>query len=195
MNDNTKVRKSLRPIKNLAQKYNCAVVLIGHLNKNKAAAVTKRGLGATDLFAVARSVMLVAENPDNDEERLFVPNKGNLVEPKSKVTLSFKINESGKIEWLENKGVINADKYFSNTNEKTTKQEYAKNFILGCLANRDVIGTEWDSLIKLGGFKSRTFNEARNNLVKERKINYSKKTNLWSLTDNYKVQCCKDSDN
>ena len=195
MNDNTKVREALRPIKNLAQKYNCAVILIGHLNKNKDNAITKRGLGATDLFASARSVILIAENPDNEDERLFVPIKSNLAVPKEKVTLSYKINDNGKIEWLENKGRINPDKYFASDNDKDTKQEYAKNFIIGCLANKDVLGTEWDSLIKLGNFKPRTFNEARSSLSKAGIIKYSNKNNLWSLSKDYKVQSCKDSDN
>lgn len=195
INDNTKVREALMPLKNLAQKYNCAVILIGHLNKSKDSPITKRGLGATDIFSSARSVILVAENPDNEEERLFIPIKGNLVEQNDKVTLSFKIAKNGKIEWLENKGRINADKYLASDNEKDTKQEYAKNFILGCLSNKDVLGTEWDSLIKLGKFKTRTFNEARSSLSKAGIIKYSKKNNLWSLSEDYKVQSCKDSDN
>ena len=43
----------------LAEKYQCAIVLVGHMNKAAGNKAAYRGMGSIDFFAVARSVLLV----------------------------------------------------------------------------------------------------------------------------------------
>ena len=57
----------------IAEKYNCAVILIGHMNKAAGSKSTYRGLGSIDIQATARSVLLVArirDKPDRKSTRL-----------------------------------------------------------------------------------------------------------------------------
>ena len=43
----------------LAEKYQCAIVLVGHMNKAAGNKAAYRGMGSIDFFAAARSVLLV----------------------------------------------------------------------------------------------------------------------------------------
>ena len=65
MNSANEVRETLKPLKQLAQKYNCAIVLIIRLNKNSGAKATPRNMGSTDFVASARSILIGTENPEN----------------------------------------------------------------------------------------------------------------------------------
>lgn len=49
----------------IAEKYGCAIVLIGHMNKAMGMKSTYRGLGSIDITAAARSVLIVAR--DNNQ--------------------------------------------------------------------------------------------------------------------------------
>ena len=117
MNSANEVREALKPLKVLAQKYNCAIILVMHLNKNTGATkATHRTMGSIDFISTARSVMLIAQNPENEKERLFIPIKTNLMKECEKNTLSFKINDNGIVEWLDNKGNVDADLFLSQSN-------------------------------------------------------------------------------
>src|SRR5690625_93622 len=107
MNMANEVREALKPLKELAQKYNVAIIIIMHLNKNSATTkATYRTMGSYDFVAMARSVLLITENPENKSERLLIPIKTNIMKENEKRTLSYKINNNGVIEWLEDKGKI-----------------------------------------------------------------------------------------
>ena len=54
-----KIRSSLKNLIRITKKYNCAVVLIGHLNKNNTLKNIYRALGSIDITSTARSVLLV----------------------------------------------------------------------------------------------------------------------------------------
>lgn len=43
----------------LAEKYQCAIVLVGHMKQSGGNKAAYRGMGSIDFFAVARSVLLV----------------------------------------------------------------------------------------------------------------------------------------
>ena len=48
-----------------ATAYDCAIVLIGHLNKKEGTKGLYRSLGSIDVVAAARSVLQVERNPEN----------------------------------------------------------------------------------------------------------------------------------
>ena len=79
---NTKVRNLLAPLAKLAQDYNIAVVAVTHLNKagggGGAQSAIYRAMGSLAFTAAARTVHLVARDPDDPERRLLVPIKNNL---------------------------------------------------------------------------------------------------------------------
>jgi RecA-family ATPase len=79
MNSVSDVRSVLRVLQKLAQKYNCAIILVMHMNKNSGTnKATNRVMGSYDFVATCRSVILIENNPENPEEKLFIPIKCNL---------------------------------------------------------------------------------------------------------------------
>ena len=59
MNRANEARDMTKRLGALAEKYKCAIILIGHMNKASGNKAAYRGMGSIDFFAVARSVLLV----------------------------------------------------------------------------------------------------------------------------------------
>lgn len=62
MNRANDVREIMATLGELAEVFECAIVLIGHLNKKSGENALYRGLGSIDFIAAARSVLQVAQN-------------------------------------------------------------------------------------------------------------------------------------
>ncbi|MEM1108933.1 MAG: AAA family ATPase [Planctomycetota bacterium] len=84
---NTKVRNMLAPLAKLAQDFGVAVLAVTHLNKGGGAGPTNaiyRTMGSLAFTAAARTVHLVARDPDDEarggdgQRRLMLPIKNNL---------------------------------------------------------------------------------------------------------------------
>ena len=72
------IRPVLKHLGMIAEKYNCAIVLIGHMNKAAGSKSTYRGLGSIDIQATARSVLLVARLRDKSNIRIMAHDKSSL---------------------------------------------------------------------------------------------------------------------
>jgi RecA-family ATPase len=57
MNRANEARGMTKKLAALAEKYQCAIVLVGHMNKAAGNKAAYRGMGSIDFFAVARSVL------------------------------------------------------------------------------------------------------------------------------------------
>src|SRR5690554_5371911 len=91
------VRPVLKRVGALAEKYDCAVILIMHLSKASQNRSLYRGLGSIDIPAAARSVLLVGKNPNNPKERAVAHIKSSLAETGK--SLAFTITDFG-VQWL-----------------------------------------------------------------------------------------------
>lgn len=190
VNSQVQVRNTLKPLKKIAEDYNVAIVLVQHLKKGIEKKAIYKGVGSIDFVGFARSMLMVMKNEHNKEEKLLLHTCSNVT--KEGNCLSYTINENGLV-WLENKGDIDADKMIQQ--ESDTKLEYAKNFILGCVASKkEISANELQGLCKIGSFSERTFNGARSILNKNKKIHQVKKNgkNYWCLNSQLedKVQSC-----
>ena len=184
MNSANEVRNALKPLKNLAERYNCAIVMLMHLNKNNGTnKATSRVMGSTDFLSTCRSAILVVVNPENEEEKLFIPIKTNLMKENEKNSLSFKINDLGQIEWLENKGKICADDILDQNNNFLDKNSYAKGFILGALSRGVIKGTDLEKLALDNNITLKNYNVSKALLNKENVIYkfQSEKTYYWGI--------------
>ena len=185
MNSANEVREALKPLKIMAQKYNCAIIIIMHLNKNIGATkATHRTMGSMDFIALARSVLLITENPENSSERILIPIKTNLMKEDEKASLSFRINDDGKIEWLSYLGAINPDDLLLPNDTNSIKPSYEQGFIMGALANGDIKANNLKALaIEKGGLKEKSYNVAKATLKKDGKIDYyqNSKEFYWTL--------------
>ncbi len=80
----------------IAEKYGCAIVLIGHMNKASGSKSTYRGLGSIDIQATARSVLLVARIPDKPNIRIMAQDKSSLAAAGD--SIGFEISEDRGFE-------------------------------------------------------------------------------------------------
>lgn len=62
----------------LAENAGCAVLLIGHMNKQSGNKSLYRGLGSIDLTAAARSVLMMARDPQEPDLRVLIHAKSSL---------------------------------------------------------------------------------------------------------------------
>ena len=82
MNRANEARDMTKRLGALAEKYKCAIILIGHMNKASGNKAAYRGMGSIDFFAVARSVLLVGRVEGEPNIRAVVQIKNNLEQAK-----------------------------------------------------------------------------------------------------------------
>mgnify|MGYP003212730025 CR=1 FL=1 len=80
MNRANEARDMTKRLGALAEKYKCAIILIGHMNKASGNKAAYRGMGSIDFFAVARSVLLVGRVEGEPYIRAVVQIKNNLAQ-------------------------------------------------------------------------------------------------------------------
>ncbi len=72
------IRPVMSYLAKLAEETGAAIILIGHMNKRAGDKSMYRGLGSIDLTAAARSVLLMAANPKDPDERIMMHIKSSL---------------------------------------------------------------------------------------------------------------------
>ena len=170
INSVTKVRTLLKPIGSLAEKHNCAIVLVCHRNKGiQGGSQVHKILGSVDIGGIARSVISVGTNPNNKEEKLFMHTKTNLA-PNGQ-TLAFNITDSG-INWLGARGYMIDDSILNQENEpKKSPREIAKEFIIAYLQDNEK--SRYDDMFfeaKEQGISEKTLERARDDLKNDNTI-------------------------
>ena len=92
------IRPLMKRIAVLAEKYHCAIILIGHMNKNSNGKSSYRGLGSIDFQAAARSVLIVGRIKDEPEVRVVYHTKSSLA-PEGKA-IAFRLDKNNGFEWI-----------------------------------------------------------------------------------------------
>ncbi|MCR5109769.1 MAG: AAA family ATPase [Ruminococcus sp.] len=92
------IRPVMSHIENLASKYKCAIVLIGHMNKNMGTKTAYRGLGSIDITAAARSVIVVARDKKQPDIRVVGHIKSSLA-PEGD-TIAFRLSENNGFTFM-----------------------------------------------------------------------------------------------
>ena len=171
-----KIRPVMKHIAELADKYKCAIILIGHMNKCSMGKSTYRGLGSIDFQAAARSVLIVGRIKDEPEIRVVCQTKSSLA-PEAK-SIAFRLNKENGFEWIGEYDVT-ADDLLSGT-AKGTKKQAAIDFLEEFVLNGAKPQTEIMKLAKEKGFSEKTVRNAKDEL----KIKSMRKNNQWYLSLN-----------
>ncbi len=79
--DDPSVRRVLAPLAYLAEKYDCVIILVRHLNKNAGKRSLYRGAGSIAFLALCRSAWLFARDPRNASQAVIAQVKNNLAPP------------------------------------------------------------------------------------------------------------------
>jgi hypothetical protein len=78
------MRRVLQQISSLAREHGCSVICVRHLNKGTSPKAVYRGSGSIGMIGHARTGLLVAQDPDDDKQRILAVSKCNLaVKPAS----------------------------------------------------------------------------------------------------------------
>ncbi len=171
MNRANEARDMTKKLGALAEKYQCAIVLIGHMNKAAGNKAAYRGMGSIDFFAVARSVLLVGRVEGEPNIRAVVQIKNNLAafgHPKA-----FALSEDG-FQWLGDYE-ITADEVLGGIAPKANKMEQAKRLLRELALTTDAIqSNEIFDMADEKGISKRTLENAKRELgIRARKINNS----------------------
>ena len=132
------IRPLMKRVAVLAEKYHCAIILIGHMNKNSNGKSSYRGLGSIDFQAAARSVLIVGRIKDEPEIRVVCHVKSSLA-PEGK-SIAFRLDKDTGFEWIGEYD-ISADDLLSGDN-RGQKIHAAKEFFKEILASGSVAQTK-----------------------------------------------------
>lgn len=168
MNRANEARDMTKKLGLLAEKYHCAIILIGHMNKAAGNKAAYRGMGSIDFFAVARSVLLVGRVEGQPNTRAVVQIKNNLAPfGHSK---AFELEESG-FRWLGDYD-ITADEMLGGVAPKANKTEKAKQFLRELAeTNHSLLSSEISEMAKGECISQRTLEKAKKELhIKAKKI-------------------------
>ena len=165
------IRPLMKRIAVLAEKYHCAIILIGHMNKNSNGKSSYRGLGSIDFQAAARSVLIVGRIKDEPEIRVVCHVKSSLA-PEGK-SIAFRLDKDTRFEWIGEYD-ISADDLLSGEN-RGQKIRSAKEFLKEVLASGSVAQTKVAEEAESRGIKKKTLWNAK----KELEIDSVKIGNQW----------------
>ena len=171
MNRANEARDMTKKLGALAEKYQCAIVLIGHMNKAAGNKAAYRGMGSIDFFAVARSVLLVGRVEGEPDIRAVVQIKNNLAAfGHSK---AFALSEDG-FQWLGDYE-ITADEVLGGIVPKANKMEQAKRLLRELALTTDAIqSNEIFDMADEQGISKRTLENAKREFgIRAKKINNS----------------------
>ena len=165
------IRPLMKRVAVLAEKYHCAIILIGHMNKNSNGKSSYRGLGSIDFQAAARSVLLVGRIKNEPEIRVVCHVKSSLA-PEGK-SIAFRLDKDTGFEWIGEYD-ISADDLLSGDNRGQKIRE-AKEFLKEILVSGSVAQTKVAEEAESRGIKKKTLWNAK----KELEIDSVKIGNQW----------------
>jgi AAA domain len=95
------VRRALMPLAKMAERTGAAIVAIRHLTKQRTGNALYAGGGSIGIVGAARSVLLVAVDPDDDDRRVMASVACNIAAPVSALGFRLVADEHGsKVVWL-----------------------------------------------------------------------------------------------
>ena len=131
------IRPVLKHLGIIAEKHNCAIILIGHMNKASGSKSTYRGLGSIDIQATARSVLLVARLRDKPNIRIMAHDKSSLAPTGD--AIGFKMTEDNGMVCIGPYDITIDELLSGNEGRGKKKLDIAENFIKEYFGSNKVI--------------------------------------------------------
>ena len=161
------IRPVLKKLGMIAEKYQCAVILIGHMNKASGSKSTYRGLGSIDIMAAVRSLIFIGKVRKDPTTRVLIHEKSSLAPPGE--TMAFKLGDEEGFRWV-GAYEISADELLDGKEGKATetKLERGRKLIRELLADKKEISIrELDEKAKEQGISGRTMRDVRSRMKNE----------------------------
>ncbi len=154
-----RMRNLLGGLSNVAEKYNCAIVIIGHMNKSQSGKYLYRGLGSIDITAIARSVLMVERDEDNPSIRYMFPVKSSLAAEGD--AIAFKFDRKHGFQWL---GACDYKSYEEPMEAVETKADIAERLLFTLLSEKEMPGSQVLQFLAEAGISERTVNTVKKKL-------------------------------
>ena len=170
-----RVRRLTQRLSLWASTYDCAVVLIGHLNKSEGSKGLYRSLGSIDVVAAARSVLQVDRDPLDSTIRIVRQIKNSLAP--SDREIRFEIRPETGFKWLTIKNKVTEDTPAKEPTEIefSKKKDKTAYLIKATLLQGDKTAKEMYVILEKEGISHRTAEDVR----KEMGINCYRKGKQW----------------
>ena len=164
MNRANEVRPIFRRLADTAQNTNCAIVMIGHLNKASGSQSTYRGLGSIDITAVVRSLLFIGKVKTDPTTRVIVHEKSSLAPPGQ--SLAFSLGDEKGFRWIGAYDISAEDLLAGGEGSETElKQEVAVKLITEFLCEgKKVSIAEINAEARERGISERTVRLAKNSM-------------------------------
>jgi hypothetical protein len=157
MNSANGVRPLMKQLGDMAARTGCAMLLVGHMNKNGGKS-QYRSLGSVDIYAAARSVLTVGRLGTDDDIRAVVHNKSNLSAPGASQAFGF--DPSSGFIWLGECGAT-VDEVMSGKPKQESQYAKARRLIEVALSNGAVPAVDMEQLSDEHGISFKTFKRVK----------------------------------
>lgn len=165
------IRPVMKLLGDIAEKYGCAILLIGHMNKSSGSKSTYRGLGSIDFQATARSVLVVGRVKEDPTLRVMAHDKSSLAPEGS--SIAFRLDKDTGFHW-EGKVNITVDELLSGGEIKGQKIREAKEFLTEMLKEGKAAQKDIEEAAQMQGIKTKTLRNAKKALdISSQKIGNS----------------------
>jgi len=170
------VRTIMSSLAELADRHDCAIVIIRHLSKGTGGKAIYRGLGSIDFTAACRSVLLAGHDPDNQRAHALVHIKSNLGPLATPIGYSI---EQGQFTWT-GETELTAGQLLAPETDSSSLGE-AKQLLREILANGPVPHREVKDAAEAAGVAMATVQRAKKALDVKSKKEGMNGAWMWSL--------------
>jgi hypothetical protein len=155
------MRPLMKKLAEIAERTGCAIVLVSHFNKNGGQS-QYRILGSVDIYAAARSVLMVGKLPLDDTMRAVVHTKSNLSPLGKSQAFGFDQRDAGpNFTWLGDCDAT-VDDIFCSAKPKTESQlSKAQKLLKQALSHGAVLAIKIEQLADENDISFKTFKRAR----------------------------------
>lgn len=158
MNRAGAIRPIMKHLAQMAERRNCAIIMIGHMTKSNGKGLY-RGLGSIDIAAAARSVLLVAKLKNQPNTRVLAHVKSNLA-PIGESIL-FAVDNKSYISWVR-RSKLTAEQILDETyTEEYSKLDHAISIIKKCMKKGECSANEILRQCGINCIAKRTMNAAK----------------------------------
>lgn len=183
LNAANKTRAKLNNLVMLAEKYNLAIVLVCHFNKNQNGDAITRIIGSTDIVGVSRSYIAIGTVPEATDLKYMSHEKSSL--DRRGKTILFEINpDEGGIKYM-GESDMTMDDYTKQANDKRKRSapamEAAKEFLISQMPEGKREASELKRLAEANKISYDTLNRARKELGIVSKQDGYQEPYIWYL--------------
>jgi hypothetical protein len=188
------VRRALATLSALAEETGAAIVIVRHLNKSGGKNPIYRGGGSIGIIGAARSGMLVAKHPEDEDLRVLSMAKSNLAAPAASLIFTLEEADNGavRVVWLGESDLTASELLGARSDENPSALEEATEFLRDLLADGPLPQRDVAAAAQEAGIKMRTVTRARQALgVESRREGEAGRQGggrwVWSLGQNHDV--------